>query len=51
MLNDPYPAVAVRQAMRVTLAASGFDEGSGGVAKGQVDIFPAQDRVDVDIAR
>jgi hypothetical protein len=37
--------------MRVTLAASGFDEGSGGVAKGQVDIFPAQHRVDVDIAR
>ena len=32
--------------MRVTLAASGFDEGSGGVAKGQVEIFLAQDRVD-----
>ena len=32
--------------MRVTLAASGFDEGSGGVAKGQVEIFIAQDRVD-----
>jgi hypothetical protein len=32
--------------MRVTLAASRFDEGSGGVAKGQVEIFLAQDRVD-----
>jgi hypothetical protein len=32
--------------MRVTLAASGFDAGSGSVAKGRVDIFPAQDRVD-----
>jgi hypothetical protein len=45
-VDDPQPAAAVRRVMRVILAASGVDEGSGGVAKGQVEIFPAQDRVD-----
>lgn len=45
--DDPQDAYSVRQLMQQVLEACGFKNGDGGVAKGQVEIFPKQDSVDV----
>lgn len=43
--DEPQDAYSVRQELADALADCGFEEGTGGVAKGQVEIFPKQDSV------
>lgn len=44
--DKPQNARYVRHVMRNILAAVGMRDGTGGVAKGEVEVFPKQDRVD-----
>lgn len=46
--DEPQDACSVRSAMRAALASAGFAEGAGGVAAGQVELFPKQDSVPPD---
>ena len=41
----PQDAHSVRQLLKDVLARLGFRDGAGGVAKGEIEIFPKQDRV------
>ena len=41
----PQDARSVRQLFKGILASLGFSDGAGGVAKGEIEIFPKQDRV------
>lgn len=44
--NSPQTARYVRHLLRGLLAAAGLSDGAGGVTKGQVEVFPRQDRAD-----
>ena len=46
--DTPQDAYSVRQHLMAILAAVGFKNGAGGVARGEVEVFPKQDRVDTD---
>jgi len=46
--GTPQDAYSVRQFMVGVLESVGLADGSGGVAKGQVEVFPKQDSVDAD---
>lgn len=41
----PQDAHSVRQCLKGVLASLGFTDGAGGVARGEIEIFPKQDRV------
>lgn len=41
----PQDAHSVRQCLKGVLTSLGFTDGAGGVAKGEIEIFPKQDRV------
>lgn len=43
--DEPQDAHSVRHAMRLLLAACGLEPGTKGVAAGQVEVYPKQDRV------
>jgi predicted P-loop ATPase len=43
----PQDARSVRQMLKDVLAVLGFKDGAGGVAKGEIEIFPKQDRVNL----
>lgn len=43
----PQDAYSVRQAVFAAMSMAGFESGTGGVAKGQVEVFPKQDEVGV----
>jgi putative DNA primase/helicase len=45
--EQPQDAYSVRTMLRQVLAACGLRSGSGGVGKGQVEIFPKQDSVQI----
>ena len=45
--QDPQDAFSVRTLMTQTLEACGLKPGTAGVANGEVEVFPKQDRVDV----
>lgn len=45
--GEPQDAYSVRTMLADTLAALGFKSGTGGVAKGQIEIFPKQSEVPV----
>ena len=46
--DEPQDAYSVRQHMRDVLERCGFKPGTGGVVKGEVEIFPKQDSVPAD---
>jgi hypothetical protein len=46
--NAPQDAYSVRETMRQALGACGMGEGTGGVAKAEVEIFPKQHEVPAD---
>lgn len=46
--NEPQDAYSVRQMLGGVLASLGLSPGTGGVAKGQIEVFPKQDSVPVD---
>ncbi len=43
--DEPQDAYSLRQALRVILAGTGFRDGTAGVARGEIEIFPKQDSV------
>lgn len=43
--DDPQDAHSVRQTLRSVLASVGLADGTGGLVKGEVEVFPRQDRV------
>ena len=45
--GTPQDAYSVRQHMIGILSALGWQDGTGGVSKGQIEVFPKQDSVDV----
>lgn len=46
--DEPQDAYSVRELLRGVLADNGLTAGTGGIAKGQVEIFPKQDEVPSD---
>ncbi len=46
--DAPQDAYSVRRALRAVLAEVGLEDGTGGVGKGQVEIYPRQDSVPED---
>lgn len=48
MWTEPQDARSVRESMRQVLAAVGLAPGTGGVLKGEVEVFPKQDSVPID---
>lgn len=46
--REPQDAYSVREALRIALGKAGLASGTGGVAKGEVEIFPKQDSVPAD---
>jgi hypothetical protein len=48
MWAEPQDAYSVRTYLRSILAAEGFRDGTAGVAKGEIEVFPKQDSVPAD---
>lgn len=48
LFDQPQDAYSVRAAMRASLEEAGFRDGTGGVAAGEIEIFPKQDSVPAD---
>ena len=46
--DTPQDAYSVRAMLEATLASCGFKQGTGGVAKGEIEVFPKQDAVPQD---
>lgn len=46
--DEPQDAYSVRQTIRAALAELGYQDGPGGVAKHQIEVFPKQDAVPAD---
>jgi AAA domain-containing protein/primase-like protein/TOTE conflict system primase-like protein len=46
--DEPQDAYSVRSLLRTVLDIAGFTDGAGGVAKGQIEIYPRQDSVHLD---
>jgi hypothetical protein len=44
--DEPQDAYSVRMFMRAVLARVGFEDGTGGVARGQIEVFPKQDAIE-----
>lgn len=46
--DQPQDARSVRAAMRAALGAAGFSDGTGGVAKNEIEVFPKQNAIPAD---
>lgn len=46
--DEPQDAYSVRQELTEAIGALGFTNGTAGVARGQIEVFPKQDRVPAD---
>lgn len=46
--DTPQDAYSVRTMLRTTLRTCGLEDGTGGVVKGQVEVYPKQDEVPAD---
>lgn len=46
--DEPQDAYSVRQELADAIGALGFANGTGGVSRGEIEVFPKQDRVPVD---
>ena len=46
--REPQDAYSVREALRIALGKCGLKSGVGGIAKGEVEVFPKQDSVPAD---
>lgn len=45
--DEPQDAYSVREMLKDVLVALGYENGTGGVAKKQIEIFPKQDQVEI----